>query len=192
MKRTMILVCAVLMVAGTAIAQNGNSNNWRATADSDGGHPRQVTRLGAASFAPSFHPDGHRVIFATNYPDPRSRNFDLYLVDLDGRGLERVTTSGEFDGFPMFSPDGRRLVFASNRHGKERGETDIFITPGYQFRVVDALLTNFHLPQSTLMMLVSAFAGMETIRTAYREAIAERYRFFSYCDCMFLAQRGAW
>jgi TolB protein len=97
------------------------------TADADGGHARQVTRLGAASFGPSFHPDGRRVIFASNYPDPKSRNFDLYLVGLDGGGLERVTTSGEFDGFPMFSPDGRRLVFASNRHGQERGETDIFI-----------------------------------------------------------------
>jgi TolB protein len=96
-------------------------------ADADGGNARQVTRLGAASFAPFFHPDGRRIIFATNYPDPHSRNFDLYLVDMDGKGLERVTTSGEFDGFPMFSPDGRRLVFASNRHARERGETNIFI-----------------------------------------------------------------
>jgi S-adenosylmethionine:tRNA ribosyltransferase-isomerase len=69
------------------------------------------------------------------------------------------------------------------------GETDIFITPGYQFRIVDAMLTNFHLPESTLLMLVSAFAGIETIRTAYREAVAEKYRFFSYGDCMFLAGR---
>jgi TolB protein len=96
-------------------------------ADADGSHARQVTRLGAASFAPFFHPDGRRIIFASNYPDPKSRNFDLYLVGLDGSGLERVTTSPEFDGFPMFSPDGRRLVFASNRHGRERGETNLFI-----------------------------------------------------------------
>jgi S-adenosylmethionine:tRNA ribosyltransferase-isomerase len=66
------------------------------------------------------------------------------------------------------------------------GETDIFITPGYRFRVVDALLTNFHLPRSTLLMLVSAFAGVDTIRAAYAHAIAERYRFFSYGDAMFL------
>lgn len=66
------------------------------------------------------------------------------------------------------------------------GETDIFITPGYRFGVVDALITNFHLPKSTLLMLVSAFAGMETIRRAYAHAIAERYRFFSYGDAMFL------
>ena len=65
-------------------------------------------------------------------------------------------------------------------------ETRIFITPGYRFKVVDALLTNFHLPRSTLLMLVSAFAGIDTIRHAYAHAIAERYRFFSYGDAMFL------
>ncbi|CAD6525134.1 tRNA preQ1(34) S-adenosylmethionine ribosyltransferase-isomerase QueA [Paraburkholderia sabiae] len=67
-------------------------------------------------------------------------------------------------------------------------ETDIFITPGYQFRVVDRLVTNFHLPKSTLLMLVSAFAGIETIRAAYRHAIDERYRFFSYGDAMLLTR----
>jgi len=97
------------------------------TADADGSDARQVTRLGAASFAPYFHPDGRRIIFASNHPDPRSRNFDLYLVNTDGTGLERVTTSAEFDGFPVFSPDGRRLVFASNRNAARRGETNIFI-----------------------------------------------------------------
>ncbi|MHB8760219.1 MAG: tRNA preQ1(34) S-adenosylmethionine ribosyltransferase-isomerase QueA [Thiobacillus sp.] len=66
------------------------------------------------------------------------------------------------------------------------GETAIFITPGYRFRTVDALVTNFHLPRSTLLMLVSAFSGIETIRRAYAHAIAERYRFFSYGDAMFL------
>lgn len=65
-------------------------------------------------------------------------------------------------------------------------ETDIFITPGYRFQVVDALITNFHLPKSTLLMLVSAFAGVDAIRAAYAHAIAERYRFFSYGDAMFL------
>ena len=69
------------------------------------------------------------------------------------------------------------------------GETDIFITPGYPFRVVDVLITNFHLPRSTLLMLVSAFAGLDTIRAAYAHAIAERYRFFSYGDAMFLERR---
>lgn len=67
------------------------------------------------------------------------------------------------------------------------GDTDLFITPGYQFRSVDAMLTNFHLPESTLLMLVSAFAGYENIMRAYQYAIAQKYRFFSYGDAMFLA-----
>ena len=69
------------------------------------------------------------------------------------------------------------------------GDTNLFITPGYRFRVVDALLTNFHLPESTLLMLVSAFAGYANIRAAYQHAIAARYRFFSYGDAMFLPTR---
>jgi S-adenosylmethionine:tRNA ribosyltransferase-isomerase len=69
---------------------------------------------------------------------------------------------------------------------EHRGETDIFLHPPYQFGVVDALLTNFHLPQSTLIMLVSAFAGRELVMEAYRKAVEERYRFFSYGDCMLL------
>jgi S-adenosylmethionine:tRNA ribosyltransferase-isomerase len=66
------------------------------------------------------------------------------------------------------------------------GETDIFIHPPYRFQAVDALLTNFHLPKSTLVMLVSAFAGRDFVLEAYREAVRERYRFFSYGDCMLL------
>lgn len=66
------------------------------------------------------------------------------------------------------------------------GEADIFIYPGFQFRVVNALLTNFHLPKSTLLMLVSAFAGRQNVLQAYAHAVAERYRFFSYGDCMFV------
>lgn len=69
----------------------------------------------------------------------------------------------------------------------QQADTDIFITPGFGFRVADRLLTNFHLPRSTLMMLVSAFAGYDTIRRAYAHAIAERYRFFSYGDAMLLS-----
>ena len=67
-----------------------------------------------------------------------------------------------------------------------QGDTRLFITPGYQYRVVDALITNFHLPQSTLLMLISALAGMEPIRRAYAHAIAQKYRFFSYGDSMFI------
>lgn len=69
------------------------------------------------------------------------------------------------------------------------GETDIFITPGYQFRVIDKLITNFHLPKSTLLMLVSAFAGMENIRHAYQHAIQQQYRFFSYGDAMLIDRK---
>ena len=69
-------------------------------------------------------------------------------------------------------------------------ETDIFITPGFEFQVVDRLVTNFHLPKSTLMMLVSAFAGYEPVMALYRHAIAQRYRFFSYGDAMLLERRG--
>ncbi|MCF1365693.1 tRNA preQ1(34) S-adenosylmethionine ribosyltransferase-isomerase QueA [Burkholderia cenocepacia] len=90
-----------------------------------------------------------------------------------------------------------RALEAAARSADEAGrplaatqaETDIFITPGYRFRVVDRLVTNFHLPKSTLLMLVSAFAGVETIRAAYRHAIEERYRFFSYGDAMLLTRR---
>ena len=71
------------------------------------------------------------------------------------------------------------------------GDTDIFLYPGSQFRVVDAMITNFHLPESTLLMLVSAFTGVEPIRAAYAAAIANRYRFFSYGDAMFLSKRGS-
>jgi S-adenosylmethionine:tRNA ribosyltransferase-isomerase len=69
------------------------------------------------------------------------------------------------------------------------GDTDIFITPGFEFRVVDQLLTNFHLPRSTLMMLVSALAGYDHVRALYRHAIEARYRFFSYGDAMLLSRR---
>lgn len=79
----------------------------------------------------------------------------------------------------------RLLESAANEAGTLapwRGETDIFITPGYSFRTVDAMITNFHLPRSTLFMLVSAFCGLETMRGAYAHAIATRYRFYSYGD----------
>jgi S-adenosylmethionine:tRNA ribosyltransferase-isomerase len=88
----------------------------------------------------------------------------------------------------------RALESAAAAHGGSleswRGETRLFITPGYRFAVVDALLTNFHLPESTLLMLVSAFGGIERIRAAYRHAIASRYRFFSYGDAMWLPARA--
>jgi len=83
----------------------------------------------------------------------------------------------------------RALESSANARGDVaagEAETRLFVTPGYRFRVVDRLVTNFHLPKSTLLMLVSAFAGYANIRAAYAHAIAERYRFFSYGDAMLL------
>jgi len=79
-----------------------------------------------------------------------------------------------------------RALEAAAMTGKLEGETDLFIYPGFTFRVVKRLLTNFHLPKSTLLMLVSAFAGLDNIRRAYAHAIAGRYRFFSYGDAMLI------
>jgi S-adenosylmethionine:tRNA ribosyltransferase-isomerase len=79
-----------------------------------------------------------------------------------------------------------RALESAARTGKLEGETDLFVYPGFQFKVVKRLLTNFHLPRSTLLMLVSAFAGKERILQAYHHAIHERYRFFSYGDAMLI------
>lgn len=95
--------------------------------DANGSRQRQITNNGAANFAPFFHPDGKRIIFASNLHNPQGRDFDLYLINDDGTKLERITFNPTFDGFPMFSPDGRKLVFASNRNAKAPGETNIFI-----------------------------------------------------------------
>jgi TolB protein len=106
---------------------------WRPTSleifvmNRDGSNLRQVTRNGAANFAPYFTPDGARIIFASNQHNPRGRDFDLFLINVDGTGLERVTHNDSFDGFPMFSPDGTKLVFASNRFAKTTGDTNVFI-----------------------------------------------------------------
>ena len=83
----------------------------------------------------------------------------------------------------------RVLESAKSRGGgllAQEGSTDLFIYPPYRFQAVDLLLTNFHLPRSTLLMLVSAFAGREFLLRAYREAIDDRYRFYSYGDCMLI------
>ena len=79
----------------------------------------------------------------------------------------------------------RALETAAITH-RLSGKTDLFITPGFDFQVVDKLMTNFHQPRTTLFMLVSAFAGREKIKAAYKEAIANNYRLFSYGDAMFL------
>ena len=78
------------------------------------------------------------------------------------------------------------LQAGDNELKPHSGVTEIFISPGFEFRLVGALLTNFHLPQSSLLMLVSAFAGRERVLAAYAHAVQEKYHFFSYGDCMFL------
>ncbi len=96
-------------------------------ANADGTDARQVTYLGAASFAPYFFPDGDRIIFSSNYGDPRGREFELWAVNVDGTKLEQITFTPGFDGFPMFSPDGTKLAFGSNRNQANRGETDVYV-----------------------------------------------------------------
>ena len=87
-----------------------------------------------------------------------------------------------------------RAVETASRDGgisPFRGDTNLFITPGYRFRNIDAILTNFHLPESTLLMLVCAFAGYEVVMGAYRHAVESGYRFFSYGDAMYICTRGS-
>ncbi|HWM86527.1 MAG TPA: M20/M25/M40 family metallo-hydrolase [Kofleriaceae bacterium] len=96
-------------------------------ANADGSDPVQVTYLAAASFAPYFHPSGTRILFSTNHPNPRGREFDIWAVNDDGSRLERITYAPGFDGFPMFSPDGKKLAFASNRGQAADGQTDLYV-----------------------------------------------------------------
>jgi Tol biopolymer transport system component len=96
-------------------------------ANADGSHARQLTRMGSASFAPSFTPDNQAVVFASNPRDPRGRGFDLYKINVNGTGLERVTFSNTFESFPLFSPDGKWVAFSSNRNAKEAHETNVFV-----------------------------------------------------------------
>ena len=97
-------------------------------ANADGTDARQITYLDAASFGPSWFPDGRRILFSSNFGDRRGREFNLWAVNIDGTGLEQITTAAGFDGFPLFSPDGRSLVFASNRATPAgRHDTNLFL-----------------------------------------------------------------
>jgi Tol biopolymer transport system component len=95
-------------------------------ADGDGKHARQITDYGCASFAPTFMPDGSKILFASNKHDCDGRKFELYMINLDGTGLEQVTNFGGFTAFPEISPDGKKLVFASDKDAKQRYEFNIF------------------------------------------------------------------
>lgn len=111
---------------------------------------------------------------------------------LEALARNHPSAGGQSSGHPSSDPanpsglESSDVVHSRIAAIDHRGETDIFIRPPYRFRAVDALLTNFHLPQSTLIMLVSAFAGRELTLQAYQEAVAQRYRFFSYGDCMLI------
>jgi TolB protein len=94
--------------------------------NADGSDQHRITDLGGANFAPYFTPNDRQIIFSSNYKNPVSRNFDLFLVHVDGSGLEQLTFDPEFDGFPMFSPDGRQLVWASGRASRP-GDLNLFI-----------------------------------------------------------------
>jgi hypothetical protein len=97
-------------------------------ANADGSEPVQLTYLDAASFAPFWHPSQKRIVFSSNYGDPKGREFDLFAVNIDGTSLERVTSAPGFDGFPMFSPDGQYLAFSSNRATKPGAhDTNVFL-----------------------------------------------------------------
>jgi S-adenosylmethionine:tRNA ribosyltransferase-isomerase len=114
--------------------------------------------------------------------------------ELPAAAVEAVTATREAGGRVVaVGTTVVRALEGSAANGALRpglGRTELFITPGFPFRVVDALLTNFHLPRSTLLMLVSAFAGRQRVLAAYGEAIAERYRFYSYGDAMLLTRRA--
>lgn len=142
-----------------------------------------VLHVGAGTFLPVKveDTDDHRMHAETGILDEATAAA-LNAVRAAGGRIVAVGTTAARLLESAADADGRLRPFA--------GETDIFITPGYRFRGVDALMTNFHLPRSTLMMLISAFAGLDTVKRAYAHAIAERYRFYSYGDaCLFLPPR---
>jgi S-adenosylmethionine:tRNA ribosyltransferase-isomerase len=119
-------------------------------------------------------------LHAERYTLPSETADELKAARRDGRRIIAAgTTTVRTLEHCALTAQGRPLEAHS-------GSTNIFLSPGSQFRLVDAMLTNFHLPQSSLLMLVSAFAGRENILAAYRHAVDSRYRFFSYGDCMFI------
>jgi S-adenosylmethionine:tRNA ribosyltransferase-isomerase len=129
--------------------------------------------------------EGRRVV-AVGTTTVRTLEYAAGRAEAEGQRQQQNQEQGQLPHFcqrkaEMGHP--RHSEFAITAHS---GEANIFIYPGYRFRVVDAMLTNFHLPKSTLLMLVAAFAGRERVLKAYEHAVRERYRFFSYGDCMFI------
>ncbi len=95
--------------------------------DVNGKNLRQLTKLGKANWAPYFHPDGNRILFASNHHTERGFPFNLFMINLDGTGLRQVSFDSTFDSFPMFSPDGKKLSFSSNRDNGGTRDTNVFV-----------------------------------------------------------------
>jgi S-adenosylmethionine:tRNA ribosyltransferase-isomerase len=135
--------------------------------------------VGAGTFAPVNHDDlGRHRMHAERYRIPAATAEAIVAARVRGGRIVAVGTTTL-----------RALEAAAPDHGSvrvEEAETTLFITPGYRFRAVDVMMTNFHLPRSTLFMLVAAFAGLERMKAAYAHAVRERYRFYSYGDCCLL------
>jgi S-adenosylmethionine:tRNA ribosyltransferase-isomerase len=144
---------------------------------------RVTLHVGAGTFAPVRVEDtrDHKMHFEWGSIDPATAEALNAVREGGGRIVCVGTTSA------------RLVESAADEHGRLRsfsGRTDIFIIPGYEFRFVDALMTNFHLPRSTLFMLVSAFSGLKTMRAAYAHAVQAGYRFYSYGDACLLTRAG--
>jgi S-adenosylmethionine:tRNA ribosyltransferase-isomerase len=143
------------------------------------GHAFVTLHVGAGTFLPVRDDDPARhVMHVERYDVPPTTADAIEAVRRRGGRVVAVGTTSLRTLEAAAGGGGRVLAGAD--------ETRLFVQPGYRFRVVDALITNFHLPKSTLMMLVAAFAGLDTVRAAYAHAIAQRYRFFSYGDAMLL------
>jgi S-adenosylmethionine:tRNA ribosyltransferase-isomerase len=144
---------------------------------------RLTLHVGVGTFKPvTVDNVGDHVMDAEWFTIPEATAAEVSAARAEGRRVVAVGTTSV-----------RALESSSDEAGVVRSgdsSTRLFITPGYRFRVVDALLTNFHLPESTLLMLVSAFAGTEFVRSAYAEAIRERYQFYSFGDCMYVTRRA--
>jgi len=93
----------------------------------DGSQKIQITKNGAANWAPFLHPNNREIVFSSNIHDPERRTFSLYTINVDGSGIKRITEGARFDSFPMVSKDGKRIVFASTRNAKNSHEFNIFI-----------------------------------------------------------------
>lgn len=124
--------------------------------------------------------------------DPKKHQMHKEQYEIDDKTCETVNTCKQSEGRVIaVGTTSVRTLESSASDGQvhaTKGETDIFIYPGYNFQIVDALITNFHLPESTLIMLTSAFAGLDNIQNAYKIAVKEKYRFFSYGDAMLITK----